>query len=327
MIIRHVMARWCVAVLASTGLTLASAQEFPNKPVKILIPTSTGGQPDTINRIIGDAMARVLGQPYLVENQPSAGGVGAINNLIAAPADGYLLFAGDAAHWSIGPALRPKTAIDILKNLTPVRLTHTTSIILVTHPAFPAKTVQELVAEVKANPRKYAYGSAGIGSVHHLGMEAFKAAHGLDILHVPYKSSGQALPAMIGGEIAMMFTGMSSATSFLRSNRLKPIGIVNRDRARAMPDLPTIAETTGPADFDYGSAGAVFAKAGTPQAVIDKLVDAYNRVFSMPEIAERLTKANIEFVPNTTQAKTLQFIREDIPRWANAVKVAGVKAE
>ena len=303
----------------------AFAQDLPaNKPIRVIIPTAPGGQPDIISRMVSDPWSRLLGQPVVVENIAGSGGVAAIQTVQAAPPDGTMIFVGDAAHWAISPALRPKQATDFLKIFTPIRQTHQTSIVLVVNNNLPVTNVKELIAYMKANPGKLNYGSAGVGSVHHLTSEAFKHYFGVDAVHVPYKTSAQALTPLQAGELGMLFSGLATVTSFVKAGRVRLIAMSNRARTPLMPELVPIAESTN-TDFDYGSAAAMFVRVDTPAPIVQKLWAALDKAFQMPDIQQKLTQQNIEFIKTSTPASTLEMVKADIPRWANAAKWAGAQ--
>lgn len=317
-----IVAAALAAVLLAAG---AAAQEYPSRTVRVIIPTSPGGQPDVISRIVSEPLSRLLGQPVVVENIAGSGGVAAIQTVQSAAADGHTMFVADAAHWAISPALRPKVATDFLKIFTPVRQTHQTSIVLVVNNNLPVNNVRELVAYMKANPGKMNYGSAGVGSVHHLTSEAFKHYFGVEAVHVPYKTSALAITPLMAGELGMLFSGLATVSAHVKSNRIRLIGLANKRRTPLMPDIVPISETLGQPEFDYGSAAAMVVRVGTPAAFIAKLADNINRVFAMPDVQQRLTNNNIEFIPVSTPESTLEMIRADIPRWANAAKWAGAQ--
>ena len=316
------------AALALAGLvSTARAQDYPAKPVRIVVPYATGGQPDVHGRILSQALTTELGQSFVVENVPGAGGVQAVNQVQAAPADGYQLFLGDAAFWAINPALRPRQPNEFVRNFAPVRMIHVTSVALVINAQLPANDFREFLALMKARPGAYSYASAGVGSISHLVMEAFKVAHGVNILHVPYKSSGQALPAIVSGEVNMIFSGLPAVTAFVKSGRLKVLAMSTRARTRLAPEVPTVSEAGGAPDFNLGSGGALLVKTGTTRTVIDKLVAAIDRAYATPEVVNRLNGASIEFIARATPEGLAEQIRNDIQIWNAAVKAAGATAE
>jgi len=323
-LLRALVLSTCAALTCMSGV--ARAQDYPTKPVRLVVPYATGGQPDVHGRILAQALGTELGQSFIVENIPGAGGVQAVNNVLAAPADGYAIFLGDAAFWAINPALKPKQSNDFIKNFAPVRMIHVTSVALVINNAVPANTLQEFLALVKSKPGVYSYASAGVGSISHLTMEAFKAAHGLNILHVPYKSSGQALPAIVGGEVPIIFSGLPAVSSFVKAGRLKVLAVSTRNRTKLAPDVPAVAEI-GAADFNLQSGGALLVKTGTARAIIERLARAVDKAYTQPEAISRLNAASIEFVPSSTPEALAEQIRVDIQRWTAAVKASGAASD
>jgi tripartite-type tricarboxylate transporter receptor subunit TctC len=314
-------------VLALAALcTGASAQDFPSKQVRIVVPYATGGQPDVHGRILSQALAAELGQAVIVENIPGAGGVSAVSAVMSAPADGHTIFLGDAAFWAINPALKPRQPNDFIKNFAPVRMVHVTAVALVVNPSMQVNTLQEFLTLVKSKPGVYSYASAGVGSIGHLTMEAFKTAHGVDILHVPYKSSGQALPAIISGEVNMIFSGLPAVASFIKAGRLKVLAVSTKTRTRLAPDVPSVAEISAP-DFNLVSGGGLLVRTGTPRAIIDRIAAAVDRAYTRPEVISRLNNAQIEFIPTATPDAMAEQMRGDIQRWSAAVKASGASTD
>jgi tripartite-type tricarboxylate transporter receptor subunit TctC len=319
------IARIGAAFAAAAACASALAQDYPNRPVRVIVPYTTGGQPDIHGRILTPSLGNLLGQSFVLENIPGAGGVAAASAVMSAPADGHAIFLGDSAHWAINPALRPKQPNEFVKNFTPVRMIHTTSVALVVNAAMPVANLKDFLSLVKGKPDTYTYGSAGIGSIGHLTMEAFKAVFGLSILHVPFKSSGQALPAIVGGDVNMIFSGLPAVTGFAKAERVKILGVSTMNRTRLAPNVPSISEFGFP-DFDYAGGGAFLVRTGTPRPVIDKLVAALDKTYTLPDVIARLNANNIEFLPQATPESTMATIRADIPRWAAAVKASGATA-
>ncbi len=315
--IKHIgltLALWCCA---SLGL----AQDFPNRPVKIIVPYAAGGQPDTLARVLAQSLSIQWNQPVIVENIPGAGAVSAVTALMNAPADGHTLFTADAGHWAINPALRRRQTYDFLRDFTAVRVTHNTSLVLVVNSSLGVSTWQELINLLKSKPGVYSYGTSGIGSVHHLAMEMFKSAFGVDILHVPFKSTSQSFPAALSGQISMALTALGSVSQYTKDPRVKIIGVTTKNRTKLAPHLQALSELGQP-DFDYGGGGAMIVRNGTPRAIVDKLAVALDKAFATPEVVQRMNATEIEFVPVSTPEAALERIRGDIPRYLNAVKVA-----
>ncbi len=320
------LARVGLAFIAVVTSALTLAQEYPIKPVRILVPYPAGGQPDLISRTLGQSLSSQLGQPFVTENIPGSGAIAAVNNFMASPPDGYTLFQGDAGMWAVGPALRKSVPYDFWKEFTPIRQTHTTTLLLATGPSMPpVKDFNELLALVRAKPGHYSYGSAGIGSIQHLTMEALKHAYKLELLHVPYKSGASAMPALIGGQINMMITAFSTVASFSKgpNSRINMVAVTTRSRSPVEPNLPSVSEY-GVADFDYGSGGALLARAGTPPAVINRLAAALDKAFASSEVINRMKALNIEYREKATSESTAAYIRADIKRISDTVRIANI---
>ena len=237
------LAQAFAAALATLGFcSLAQAQEFPTKPVKIIVPYQPGGSSDVVGRVAGQQMASILGQQFIVENRSGAGGISGVEALVKSPPDGYTLLVADSGHWAINPALYPKLPYDPVKDLAPVGMATTSSLFLVTHESFPAKDLKGLIALVKSRPGEFNYGSSGNGSVHHLTMEAFKAALGLDIVHVPFKGTGQSVPALVGGQVPMAIAALTSVAPYAKTGKVRVLGANTKKRSPLAPDVPSMGE-------------------------------------------------------------------------------------
>jgi tripartite-type tricarboxylate transporter receptor subunit TctC len=312
--------KWAVmtALLASAGLV--HAQDFPSRALRIIVPYAAGGQPDTLARALSPSLIQQFNQPVIIDNIPGSGAVAAMTAVQQAVADGHTLFTADAGHWAISPALRRRQN-DFLRDFIPVRQTHVTALVLVAHSSVGAATWQELFAVMKAAPGKFSYGSSGIGSVHHLAFEMVKSTWGVDALHVPFKSTSQAFPAVLAGQVSMTLTALGAVKGFMNDPRVKVIGVTSKKRTRLAPNLPSVSELGHP-EFDYGSGGAMMVKVGTPRPLVERLNAALNRAFNSPELVQRLNAIEIEFIAQGTPEEALEMIKADIPRYVNAVKVA-----
>lgn len=323
--LRHFLIHLCTAFTWLATPMIGSAQDFPSRTIRIIVPSTPGGQPDLISRILAEDVSKTIGQPVVVENIPGAGGVAAMATVLAAPADGHILFTGDAAHWAINPALRPKQPNDFLKKFLPIRATHTSSLMLVVDAALPINNLEEFLKLVRSKPGDLTYGSAGVGSIHHLTMEAFTAALGLNIRHIPFKSPSQALPAIASGNVTMMFSAISAVTPFLQTNKVKVLAVSTKNRSRLVPQLPAIAEFGVP-DFDHAGGAAILVRVGTPVAVINKLASAFDKAYASPDVISRLNAAKIDYIAQSTPEAAMEQIKSDITRWAAVVKRSGAVA-
>jgi tripartite-type tricarboxylate transporter receptor subunit TctC len=312
--------------VAASWIVDAAAQEYPTRPVRIVVPYAAGGLPDTMTRLAAVKMTEALGQQVVVDNRPGAGGIGACELVANANADGYTLIVVDVAQTAINPALYAKLPYDTLKSFAPVSLMGISAQFLAANAAVPASTLTELIKLAKAKPGQLRYGSGGIGSVHHLSMEALKTPLGLDIIHVPYKGNGVAIPAMISGEVALVFSALPAIEGHLKTGRVKLLAVNTAKRSPQAPNVPTVSEVTGIKDYDYPPAIGVLAPAKTPRPVVNRVADAVAKAVKHPDIAKRYVELGIEPVGNTPEQYAAQ-IRADIPKYAKAVKASGVKVE
>jgi tripartite-type tricarboxylate transporter receptor subunit TctC len=322
------MRNWLLTVLtgALAWAGAAGAQDFPVRPVRMVVPYAAGGLPDTMTRLAAVRITEILGQQVVVDNRPGAGGIGACELVARSTPDGYTLLIADVAQTAINPALYAKLPYDTLRDFAPVSLMGTSGQFLTANASVPANSLKELIALVKARPGQLRYGSGGIGSIHHLSMEALKTPLGLDIVHVPYKGNGVAIPAMIGGEVALVFSALPAIEAHIKTGRVKLLAINTLKRSPQAPSVPTVGEVTGIKDYDYPPAIGVLAPASAPKAVVNKLAAAIAKAVHHPEVAGRYVTLGIEPVGNTP-AQYLAQTRVDIAKYAKAVKASGVKVE
>jgi tripartite-type tricarboxylate transporter receptor subunit TctC len=314
------------AVLLAAWSGGAAAQDYPAKPVRMVVPYAAGGLPDTMTRIIAQRLSDSFGQQFVIENRAGAGGIAACELVAKSAADGYTLLVADVAQTAINPALYAKLPYDPIKDFAPVSIMGTSAQFLAAHPSVPVNTLTGLIAFAKARPGELSYGSGGIGSLHHLSMEALKAARGLNIAHVPYKGTAQSVPALISGEVALAFSALPSLVGHLKAGRVKLLAVNTLKRSAQAPDVPTIAEIIGIPDFDYPPEIGVLAPAGTPPGVISRLASAIAGAARHPDTVQRFTTLGIEPVGNTPEAYAAQ-IRIDIEKYAKAVKISGARSD
>lgn len=322
---RQVLGQIALAALTASGVS-ARAQNYPARPVKIVVPYAAGGSPDTVARIVAQQLGAVLGQPVVVENIPGSSGIAGVENVRNAPADGHTLLMADAGHWAVNRVTRMKLPYAFQKDLEPVSIASTSALFLCVHESFPATNLRELVAAIKAKPGTYSYGSSGVGSLHHLTMEAFKHGLGLDILHVPYKGTGQSVPALAGGQVDMAVAAYNSVAGFSKQGRVRIIAANTRERFGLLPQFPPMGDA-GLKDFHFPGENALFAPAGTPRAVIHQLSGAVAKVLAMPETVAKLNAAGVEPPANPGPAALAETIQRDMPRYELAARNAGVRAE
>jgi len=304
---------------------ISAAQEYPRQPIKMIVPYAAGGLPDTMTRIIGPQMTQSLGQQVIVENRPGAGGISGTEAVAKSPADGYTLLIADVGQVAINPHLFAKLPYDALKDFAPVSLIGSTSLFLVLHPSVPVNSFRELVSYAKANPGKLNYGSSGLGSIHHLTTEALKAALGLDIVHVPYKGMGQAVPALLGGQVSMLFSALPAIEGQVKGGKVKLLAISTPKRSPQAPEVPSVAELGVPG-FDFAPQIGLLAPAGTPAPIVARLAMEVSRAVKSAEVAQRFQQLGIDPVGNAPQEYDAQ-IRNDFERYGRVVRISGVRID
>jgi tripartite-type tricarboxylate transporter receptor subunit TctC len=314
-------------LLAAVWIGGALAQEdYPTRPVRIVVPYAAGGLPDTMTRITTQRLLATMGQPFVVDNKPGAGGISACELVAGSPADGYTLLIADVGQTAINPALYSKLPYDPVKDFAPVSIIGISAQFLVTHSAVPANTLPELIALAKRKPGELSYGSGGTGSLHHLSMEALKAPLGLDITHVPYKGTAQAVPGLLNGEVALVFSALPSIAGYIKGGRVKLLAVSTMKRSAQAPEVPTIAEVTGIKDYDYPPEIGVLAPAKTSHAIVKRLADEIGKAVRHTDTMSRFATLGIEGIGNTPE-EYMRQIRIDIAKYAKAVKASGVKLD
>ena len=294
----------------------ASAQNYPNHVVRIILPYPPGGSMDALGRMVFDRLSQSLGQQFVIDYRPGAsGGIGTEVVARAAP-DGHTLLL-NTLPFVVNPSLYKKLPYDTVKDFAPVSLLATSPFVLVVHPSVPATTVAQFVALAKKQPGKLNYSSAGIGTNLHVAAELFKNLTKTDILHVPYKGGGAALIATVGGEADLSFIGVQPAFPHMQSGKLRALGITSAKRAPSLPALPTSGETV--AGYEFSSWWGVLAPAATPPAVVQLLSEAIAKAVRAPEIAKRFEQDGVEAVAGTP-AQFGESIKSDIARWAKVIR-------
>ena len=302
--------------------TPAAAQGYPNKPVRLVVTFPSAGAPDILARLFSEKAQ--LGQPVVVDNKPGAGGNIGADFVAKSAGDGYTLVLGTVGTHSINGSLYEKMPYDMVKNFSPVSLIASAPNLLVVNNDVPVKTVPEFVAYLKANPNKLSFGSPGIGTSVHVSGELFKSMTGTQMTHVPYKGRQYAIPDLVGGSIQLMFDNMPSALPMAREGKIRAIAVTTAKRSSAAPEIPTIAESIP--GFEATTWFAMFAPAGTPKAVIDRLNAEVLRVFRLPEVAERLKTLGLEPVLSSPE-ELATYQASEITKWTKVVKESGARAE
>ncbi len=315
--------RSLLAALALSA-TAALAADYPERPVRLIVPFAPGGATDIISRHISQRMGEVLGVQILVENR--AGGAANIGTELAARAapDGHTLLFASISN-SVNAALFPKLRFDIQKDFAPVSLFATVPLMLAVHPAFPAQSVQELIALAKAPGKRLNYGSGGIGTANHVAGELFKQLTNVEIDHIPYKGGGPALADLAGGHLHMVFTTMTSTQEMVKSGRLRALATTGATRSPGAPDLPTMIEA-GVAGYEVTAWYGLLAPAGTPPPVITRLSTELARIARAPEVVASLRAQGTQTIGSTPD-EFAAFLRAEIEKWAMLAKATGLRAE
>ena len=303
----------------------AQSGAYPNKSVTLIVPYAPGGLPDTVARVVGQKLGDKWGQPVVIENKPGGNGVVAAQALAARPADGYTLMVTDGSMFAINPFIYAKLPYDPQKDFTFISLTARAPLFLAVHPSVPAANFTEWVALVRSKPGELTYGSSGIGSIHHLTVESIKAALGLDILHIPYKGTGQSVPAVVAGQVSAVFSAFPSLAGFAKEGKLKLLAVNSENRSSLAPDLATIAETSIPG-FDFAPTIGFSGLAGLPQSVVNKVAADVAEVLKDPAMVERMSVLGIDPVGGGPHEYSAQ-VAADRVRFEKAVKLAGAKAD
>ncbi|MFS2033019.1 Bug family tripartite tricarboxylate transporter substrate binding protein [Polaromonas sp. CT11-55] len=304
---------------------LAGAQgAYPNHAIKFVVPYAAGGLPDTVARIYAQRLGDKLGQAVVVDNRPGANGVVAAQALATAPKDGYTFLVTDGSMFSINPAIYKNLGYDYKRDFMPVSLAARAPLYLAVHPKVPANTFQEFIALAKAKPGTLNYGSSGIGSTHHLTMEALKAALGLQITHVPFKGTGQSVPALIGGQVEVLFSALPSLSGFVKSGQVKLLATNAAQRSSQEPNVPAIAETIP--GFDFAPIVGVLAATGTPASAIERISAEMAQIARMPDVIATLNNAGIEPI-GSSPADYGKAILGENERLAKAISASGIKPE
>jgi tripartite-type tricarboxylate transporter receptor subunit TctC len=312
-----------VALLWALGAATAAAQV--GAPVRLIVPFATGGPTDIGARIVAPYLGELTKRPVIVENKPGATGVIGTELVARAAPDGATILFGTSSSMGSSPAILPKLPYDVIKDFIPVGVVATTDNVLVVHPSVPVSNVREFIAYAKANPRKIAYGTSGIGSTYHLGSELFASQTGITLTHVPYKGAGPAAQDLVAGHIHMMMDALNSAAPNVKTGRVKALGIASLKRSPELPDVPTLAEQ-GVSGCEFSQWIAFFLPANTPQSVVDKLNADLNTVLANPEVKDKFARLGMQAAPGKPE-ELAATVRADLARWTKVAREANIKAE
>jgi tripartite-type tricarboxylate transporter receptor subunit TctC len=309
---------------AASMMTAAHAQSYPAKPIRFIIPFPPGGGTDTMARVMAPKLSEALGQQVVIDNRGGAGATIGTEIAAKSPPDGYTLLLMTVTN-AVGMSLYPNLKYDLVRDFAPVTRVATTPHILVVHPSVPAKTVKELVALAKAQPGALVYSSSGSGSVSHLGGEYFAYLTGTKMLHVPYKGGGPSVSALLSGEVSAAFATMPSVISYVKAGRVRALALTTAQRSPSLPDLITVAEA-GIAKFDVGSWYGLSVPAGTSKDIITRLHAETVKLLNLPDVKQRLDASGFEVITSTPEQYG-EFVRAEVERWAQVVKMSGAKAD
>jgi tripartite-type tricarboxylate transporter receptor subunit TctC len=315
------------ALVAACLLPFAALAQgnYPDHPIKLVVPFAPGGVTDTSGRLIAEALSKRLGQTVFVENKAGASGNIGTQGVVNAAPDGYTLVLGFDGTLVINPHVFHPFPFDPLKDLAPVGKIGDATLIIVVHPSVPANTLAELIAYSKKEPKGVSFGSSGVGGTPHIAGELLNLQTGSKFVHVPYKGGGQALADALGGQIPMVYTAVAGAHQYVKSGKLKAIAVSSAKRSSSLPDVPTFIES-GIAGFDVSSWVGVLAPAATPRPIIDRLNRELNAALASPEVAEKLATLGIAATPGTPEAFGAQM-KADLAKYGTVVKAANIKAE
>ncbi len=310
--------------LCVTTAAAQTAQPYPARPIRFVVPLAVGGALDIASRLFGQKLAESFGQQIVIDNRPGAGGIIGADVAAKSAPDGYTLMMASISH-TVLPSMHRKLPYDIVKDFSPTSLLVTFPFLLLVHPTVPATSLKELVALAKAKPGQINYVSSGNGSTAHLNAELFKSLTGVKLVHLPYKGTGPALVGFLAGEAGMGFYSVSATLPHVKAGRLRALATTGAKRSPSLPDLPTAVEAGVPG-FETGSWAGVLTPAGTPKPITDKLHRELTRILQLADVKERLAAIDFEPVGNTPE-EFAAVIRKELVRWAKVVKESGAKVD
>ncbi|MDZ4073832.1 MAG: tripartite tricarboxylate transporter substrate binding protein [Hylemonella sp.] len=321
------MKKWIAAassLLLACGAAYSQTSNYPDKPIKLVVPYAPGGSADITARLISDALAKAVGGTIFIENKGGAGGNLGVDFVAKSAGDGYTIGL-QTVSLAINPGLTAKMPYDTLKDLAPIGMIASSQHVLVTGANFPAKDLAELVKMAKAKPGSLSYGSAGPGSTFHMSAELLKAVAGISVLHIPYRGGGPALIDTISGQVDMSFPVLAAAVPHIQAGKLKALGVTGTKRSPLLPNVPTIAEAGVP-KYSFETWFMLFAPASTPKPIIDKLNAGLRQVLESPAVKERMAKDGFEATPSTA-AEARARLEKELQMWAKLTKERGITAE
>jgi tripartite-type tricarboxylate transporter receptor subunit TctC len=311
-------------LLVAFGIDTASAQNYPIRPIRLVVALAAGGPTDVVMRIFATKMTEQLGQQLVVDNRPAAGGSVAGEIVANAPADGYTLFAGANGTIAIAPSLFTKLPYSVSRDLTPVALVGNSPLAVMVHPSLAATTMNELFSLAKAKPGAINYGSSGQGGTGHLATELLAMMANVRLTHVPYKGAGPALVGLVANEVQVMVSGVSTGLPYIKQRQVRALGVTSPKRLPQLPDVPAVAETVP--GYEAGSWYAVLTRAGTPRPIIDRLNREAEKAIRSPDVNGKLVAAGVDPHPISPE-ELAKKIRLETERWGKVVKAAGLETQ
>jgi tripartite-type tricarboxylate transporter receptor subunit TctC len=318
-----ILAAFAIGVVAKTAVA-ATTDNYPNRPIRLVISYSAGGPVDIVGRLAGLKLAESMGQPVVADNRAGANGNIATEIVARSTPDGYTLLVGSNGSIAINPGLYPSLAVDPRRDLAPIILLASSPLILVSHPSLPPNSVKELIQLAKSKPGSINFSSAGSGSSAHLAAELFKGLAAVDLVHIPYKGAAPALTDLVAGQVQIMFTGVSATLPFVKGGKLKALGVTGEKRVPILPEVPSIGETV--AGYEVTTWYGIFAAAKTSPAIISRLNRALTDALAAPDTRQRLAALGAEPVALPPE-KFTPMIKREIEKWAQVVKDAGVRPD
>ena len=312
-------------LLLSSGSASASAQAYPNRPIRMIVPWPAAGAADVMARTVAQKLSERLGQQVFVDNKPGAGGNIGMELAAKAVPDGYTIATGSTGNLSINPTLYSKLPYDAIKDFIPISMGALFPNILVVHPSVPAKSVKEFIALAKSKQEKLTYASAGVGTPNHLAAELFASMAGVQMVHVPYKGAPPAVTDLLGGQVSSMFSPLPTASPHLKSGRLRALGVTSSSRVASVPDVPTIAESGLPG-YEAIAWNGFVAPAGTPKEIIARLHSEIAAILKMPDVKERLA-VDGSIATAMTPEEFAAFAKAELVKWGQVIKASGARAE
>jgi tripartite-type tricarboxylate transporter receptor subunit TctC len=312
------------AVAAALWTPAADAQTYPTKPVRIIVPSGAGGPADLFARYLGQRLEKPLGQSFIIEDRPGAGSIIGTDVVAKSPPDGHTLLLMSNTH-TVNESLVPKKPFALMKDFMPIAPINSSDLLLVVHPSVPAKSVKQLVALAKSKPGGLNYASSGTGTPYHMAGELFKALAGVDIVHVPHKSSGEARTSVMSGQVEMMLDAITTMAPIAKSGKVRALATSGKERSTVLPDLPTIAEA-GVKGYETTIWLGIMAPAGTPKQIVERLNAEITKIVSRPDVKKTWNEQGAQPMIMTT-AQFEKYLNADIAKWAKIVKISGARTD